>query len=585
MTTIMWFRSDLRINDHPALGAATAQAWAYERSKRNTTSAYKNKHAATGVLCVYVKRAPLWGTPNWGQTAWGEQLPDLRRSELQERALHSALLQLKQSLGGNLLTLEGDPATALPLLARLIAKSTQNEGNISDIPVTVHVTDDFTPPGRTELERVAAALDKIGARLVSTGSPYMVDPGTIKTGEGGNYRVYTPFSRRWFTTPWLPPMNTNAEIMGADRTNVNTKDAKSTGNAHVTLRAVVGRTIAAKTISWDGPTEGTEVTAPALGKEDLQRAAQTDLVGMLAEAGITEIEPENASHDNDIWTTQISEKWALERLDNFLDEALEDYPDGRNMLAEDGTSRLSVQLTHGTIHPRTILRTLAETGDMNDKPRYKFAAEIAWREFYADYLHANPHTGWHDTNESFANFHWDTSREDDLQAWKDGNTGVPVIDAAMRQLRETGWMHNRARMLVASYLTKDLHLRWQVGAAYFLTQLVDADFASNQHSWQWTAGTGTDASPFFRIFNPYTQGAKFDPAAKYIRRWIPELAKVVSNQPLSAKQVKALHNAKGDLGVGKDSVGPLSDYPEPLVDHKAERADSLERYRDRQLKH
>ena len=150
-----------------------------------------------------------------------------------------------------------------------------------------------------------------------------------------------------------------------------------------------------------------------------------------------------------------------------------------------------------------------------------------------------------------------------LEAWKDGRTGFPIVDAGMRQLRATGWMHNRVRMIVASFLVKDLHLEWQHGARHFMEWLVDGDVASNMHGWQWVAGCGTDAAPYFRVFNPTTQGAKFDPDGSYVRRWVPELADVPT---------KHVH----EPSAGPDGVP--EGYPAPIVDHKEERVEALERY-------
>ena len=173
---------------------------------------------------------------------------------------------------------------------------------------------------------------------------------------------------------------------------------------------------------------------------------------------------------------------------------------------------------------------------------------MAFRDFYAAVLNEWPDSAWWNWNKSFDSMQLDEGAEAKkaFEAWKAGMTGFPIVDAGMRQLAETGWMHNRVRMIVASFLVKDLHLPWQWGARWFLEQLVDGDMANNQHGWQWAAGTGTDAAPYFRIFNPTTQGEKFDPDGEYVRRWIPELTD--------------------------------DDYPEPIVEHKAERAEALRRY-------
>jgi deoxyribodipyrimidine photo-lyase len=211
---------------------------------------------------------------------------------------------------------------------------------------------------------------------------------------------------------------------------------------------------------------------------------------------------------------------AVRRWRSFRDQHLADYADARDRPDRPGTSRLSPYLKVGAIHPRTILADLA--GVRSEAAR-AYVDELAWREFYADVLHAEPCSAWHDLRPDLGSMPYD---EPDglLEAWKEGRTGFPIVDAGMRQLTTTGWMHNRVRMITASFLCKDLHVWWPAGARHFLDRLVDGDLASNNHGWQWVAGTGTDASPYFRVFNPVTQGKKFDPDGDYVRRWVPELA-------------------------------------------------------------
>ena len=220
---------------------------------------------------------------------------------------------------------------------------------------------------------------------------------------------------------------------------------------------------------------------------------------------------------------------------------------------------MSVHLKWGEIHPRTMLASLK---GRTSKGAATYRKELAWREFYADVLFQRPDTAREYLRPEFAKMPYDEPG-DQLEAWKQGRTGFPIVDAGMRQLRATGWMHNRVRMIVASFLVKDLHLEWQHGARHFLQWLVDGDLASNQHGWQWTAGCGTDAAPYFRVFNPTTQGAKFDPDGTYVRRWVPELVDVPT---------KHVH----DPSSSPDGVP--DGYPEPIVDHKEERVEALARY-------
>ncbi|WP_040320017.1 cryptochrome/photolyase family protein [Aeromicrobium marinum] len=239
-------------------------------------------------------------------------------------------------------------------------------------------------------------------------------------------------------------------------------------------------------------------------------------------------------------------------------EQVTQYDDVRDLPGVDRTSRMSVHLKWGTIHPRTLLADL--DGHDSDGVR-SYVREIAFREFYADVLHHRPDSAHGYYNPALARMEYDRPGES-LDAWRTGTTGYPIVDAGMRQLAAEGWMHNRVRMIVASFLVKDLHVEWTHGAAHFMDRLADGDLASNQHGWQWVAGCGTDASPYYRVFNPTTQGKKFDPDGTYVRRWVPELRDVPDrfvHEPWTAPT-------------------PPDGYPAPIVDHAEERREALRRY-------
>ncbi len=256
---------------------------------------------------------------------------------------------------------------------------------------------------------------------------------------------------------------------------------------------------------------------------------------------------------------EAGEDAARRRWQAYLEDGLASYDDARDRPDLDATSRMSVHLKWGEIHPRTML---ADLSGRSGKGATSYRRELAFREFYADVLFQRPESAREYLHSEFARMSYDEPGSQ-LQAWKEGRTGFPIVDAGMRQLRATGWMHNRVRMIVASFLVKDLHLEWQHGARHFLQWLVDGDLASNQHGWQWTAGCGTDAAPYFRVFNPTTQGRKFDPDGSYVRRWVPELAEVETTH---------VH----EPSAAPDGVPP--GYPEPIVDHAEERREALERY-------
>jgi deoxyribodipyrimidine photo-lyase len=276
-----------------------------------------------------------------------------------------------------------------------------------------------------------------------------------------------------------------------------------------------------------------------------------------------DIRPDSAYRDFPEWSVpncvelvKAGEDAAHERFAYFQENLLDAYDEARNLAGIDGTSRMSSHLKWGEIHPRTLLAPLG-----NSKAHDTFRKEIAWREFYADVLFHNPNTETEYYAPRFANMRYDQPGEK-FKAWCDGKTGYPFVDAAMRQLIKEGWMHNRTRMVVASFLVKDLHLEWQLGERFFRDHLIDYDVASNAHGWQWTAGTGTDASPYYRVFNPIEQGKRFDENGDYIRKYVSELNHL---------QAPDIHEPWNVLD------GYLHDYPERIVDHAVERIESLAR--------
>lgn len=334
--------------------------------------------------------------------------------------------------------------------------------------------------------------------LVRTGSPYAVTPGRVRNGSGDPYQVFTPFRRAWSDHGWHSP--------APDATTV------------------LGRT---RFVDLDGGTGIPEVEVP----EGVD----------LPEAG---------------------EPAALARWAEMLDGPLADYADERDRPDLDTTSRLSVPLKWGEIHPRTLLADLAHRRGAGAET---FRSQLAWRDFHADVLHHHPDAAHRSLRAVVPEDSWARGATEDraLAAWTAGRTGYPLVDAGMRQLLAEGWMHNRVRMVVASFLVKDLHVRWQRGAAHFLDRLLDGDVAQNQLNWQWVAGTGRDAAPYFRVFNPVTQGTKFDPDGTYVRRWVPELRGIPG---------RAVHEP------WKLPRSAAPDYPERLVDHAVERQVALDAY-------
>ncbi|MCU1538277.1 MAG: deoxyribodipyrimidine photo-lyase type [Humibacillus sp.] len=363
----------------------------------------------------------------------------------------------------------------------------------------VHVSRETTPYGRRRDEKVEKALAAADRTLVTTGSPYAVGPGRVVNQSGSPYKVFTPFSRAWREHGAPAPAERPTRIRWF----------------HGDVR-----------------------------RDELPDLAPAGDSGAAAEAG---------------------EKAAHQRWEAFLDEGITAYDTERDRPDLDSTSRLSTALKYGEIHPRTLLADIAAHSSSRSTGATTWVTEIIWREFYADVLWHQPDSAWHDLRPELKNLTYDEGADTDalVDAWREGRTGYPIVDAGMRQLLAEGWMHNRLRMITASFLTKDLHVWWPVGARHFLDHLVDGDIASNNHGWQWVAGTGTDASPYFRVFNPVTQGKKFDPDGDYVRRWVPELKHVEGS---SAHEPWKLDN------------GYAHDYAQRIVDHDAERKETLGRY-------
>ncbi len=445
-TSVLWFRRDLRLADHPALLEAL--------------------EAADDVVPLFVLDPALLGPSGAPRIA----------------QLLGCLHALRESTDGALVLRSGDPVVEVPRLAAEVGAD------------QVFVTEDFGPYGSVRDERVAAALVEDGRELVSVSTPYVVAPGTLTTGGGTPFKVFTPYFKAW-------------KAVGAPKPKPAPSDP-----------------------AW----------ATGVGSDDLPDAPETGDTRILASG----------------------EAAAQDRLDRFLDEAVTRYAEDRDRPDLEGTSRLSVDLKYGTIHPRQVLARLGR-----GKGAQVFASELAWRDFYGTILAERPETARQALRTEMATMEVDEGPDADARfaAWAEGRTGYPIVDAGMRQLRGEAWVHNRVRMIVASFLVKDLHLDWTRGARHFMRYLQDGDLASNNHGWQWVAGTGTDAAPYFRVFNPVAQGKRFDPDGDYVRRFVPELAGVAG---------AAVHEPWALDGQG----GLFSDYPPPIVDHAAERAEALARF-------
>lgn len=282
-------------------------------------------------------------------------------------------------------------------------------------------------------------------------------------------------------------------------------------------------------------------------------------------------------HKEGDWAKRIISKWdiseagAQERLNEFLKHGLSGYKEGRNNPAQNHVSRLSSYLHFGHVSPRQVwnaAKLYASAHQRNDNDIDCFCSEIGWREFSHSLLYHFPKLPRENLQKKFDQFPWRQASEDELDRWRYGRTGYPIVDAAMRELWQTGYMHNRCRMIVGSFLVKHMMVHWHIGEDWFWDCLFDADLANNSASWQWIAGCGADAAPYFRIFNPITQGEKFDPEGDYTRHYVPELAKLPTKYLFAPWEApdNVLHLAGVVLG---------ETYPKPLVDHKDARERAL----------
>jgi deoxyribodipyrimidine photo-lyase len=367
---------------------------------------------------------------------------------------------------------------------------------------------DFSPYARQRDGAVAAALP-----LERVGNPVVHPPGTVLKADGTPYVVFTPFSRKWKTFPLPRPADVTPPPA-----RIETPDAPP------------GLPLP------EAPSRPAAVPFPA-GEGEAQRRLRAFAAGE--------------------------------------DPPIHHYAEARDRVDRDGTSRLSPYLRFGMLSARQAVATARAAIEAAPTEGARAGAsawldELIWREFYVAILYHFPQVLERSFREKLRGLAWEND-EEAFEAWCAGRTGYPIVDAGMRQLTQRGWMHNRARMIVASFLVKDLLIDWRRGARFFMEHLVDGDPAANNGGWQWTAGTGTDAAPYFRIFNPVLQGEKHDPEGAYVRRWVPELARVPTRFVHEPWKMPRETAEESDCVIGRD-------YPAPLVEHGWARKRALAAY-------
>jgi deoxyribodipyrimidine photo-lyase len=424
--------------------------------------------------------------------------------------LHGSLQALDEALanqGGRLTLLKGPPADILPNLAANLKAA------------SVYWNRRYDEPGRTQDATLETTLQQRGIEVTTCNGHLLNEPWTLKNQSGKPFRVFTAY--------W---------------------------------RAV---------LKQDAPEPPLEAPRKLRFHHAPPRQLKLKPVP-LASLGLEPQKPDWATGIRSTWTPDESS--AQTHLKRFLKKTLSEYSTDRDRPDRVGTSRLSPYLSFGNISARQIWHTANETVSKRPAPGIqrqlaKFLAELGWREFNYQVLYHHPDLAERNFQSRFDPLRWRTDKRG-LQAWQRGLTGYPIVDAGMRELWTTGWMHNRVRMVTASFLIKHLLIDWRTGEKWFWDTLVDADPANNAANWQWVAGTGADAAPYFRIFNPTLQGEKFDPNGDYVRRWVPELARLPSkiiHKPWAAKP--ALLDAAG--------VRLGTTYPRPIVDHDMARRRAL----------
>jgi len=467
MTTLVWFRQDLRTADNPALSEAAARGM---------------------IVPVFVLEPPEHSGethPMGGASRWWR---------------HHSLAALKVDLPG-LVVLRGSARHVIPEFAA---------GCDADAVYWNRCYEPHAVERDTDLKK---ALKEEGLDVRSFKASVLFEPWELETGSGGPYKVYSPF--------W---------------------------------KAALQRDV-----------------PPALPAPEAIRIASNPGGETLEDLDLLPRKPNWARGWEDLW--KPGAQGATERLAAFLDDGLKGYGELRNRPDLPKVSRLSPHLHCGDISPRQVWhatrKRMDEDGSLR-KDGEKFLAELGWREFSYHLLYHFPKLPTENWRDGFNAYPW-READNSLKLWQTGRTGYPIVDAGMRELWQTGYMHNRVRMVAASFLVKHLRLHWRHGEAWFRDTLVDADLANNSASWQWVAGTGADAAPYFRIFNPIAQGEKFDPDGAYIRRWVPELKDLETRYlfaPFDAPE-EALKAAGVVLG---------KTYPGPVVDHKSARRAALEGY-------
>jgi deoxyribodipyrimidine photo-lyase len=421
-----------------------------------------------------------------------------------------------KTLGSDLLVMDVGPDQAIDHLFKELQK------NDRDLPDSFSWSRDYEPFARERDERIQDLVTGYGVEVFNERDHLIIEPHELEKGKGAGYQVYTPFSRKWLS------------IFEQQEFQDRLKPYK---NGFTYLRKLrKGEQDKVFKLNWK------KVFGSKLKIQD----------------HLESFDNKNSSKVT-VEMPKAGSLAAFDALESFK-KRLDEYQDKRDIPSINGTSKLSMFVKNGSLTVGQIIAYFKlEAYQKKATGRDVYLSELIWREFYYHILYRHPRVEKESFNLKYRDLNWEND-EKLFEAWKEGRTGFPIVDAGMRELKETGWMHNRVRMIVASFLTKDLLIDWRWGEKYFMETLLDGDLAPNNGGWQWAASTGCDPQPYFRIFNPWSQSKKFDPDGVYIKRFVPELKDVES---------KKLHEP-GFVAAG---------YPNPIVEHKVQRERALNMYK------
>lgn len=468
MTSVMWFRRDLRLEDNMALKHA------FEEADRL-------------YMVFHVNPEQFLEEGSTNQASFFSSVQTLRE-EIEEK-------------GGKLHILKGDLKACFEKLYDELADWTD-----------VYINRDEKGYGLERDKMIAAFFKEKNIKAHGYFDHHMHASGEIKTNSGTPYQKFTPYFRKWKELQKPEPVEVSFDASKVMQRPVFTEDRDS-------FEAFLSQQKELKELK-----QGTQ-----------------------------------AAHDS---------------LDDFIEEYLKDYKEARDFPLKDATSHMSHHLRSGEISVRTVYHKVMQAPESEGRETY--IQELAWRDFYNMVFAGNPDQKDTEIDENFRKVQWDNN-EDNFKKWREGQTGYPIVDAAMRQLNQTGWMHNRLRMITASFLIKDLLIDWKWGERYFQEKLVDYDASSNVGGWQWAASTGTDGVPYFRVFNPHTQSEKYDKDGDFIRQYVPELKNITSKKIHDPSKLSDEEQETFGVHLGED-------YPRPIVDHKQSRELAIQAYEDSKKK-